>query len=271
MVSYDIRRLQLTQLEMLKDVHKICVENDIKYFIMYGTMLGAIRHKGFIPWDDDIDIAMMSEDYNKFLKICKEKLPEKYFLQNYDTDPDFPRMWSKVRINNTCNMEREYRKLHIHYGIDMDVFELIYLSDNNFKFNVQKIAATIYRLLMFEKAHNAIEPELRRKRDSIIYKIIPKCIKKIILKITKKITYSTCTIKSKRLMDVSALLVISSDIFEENKLFEFEGQEFYGPVKPIEFLKQFYGDYMRLPPEEQRTGHGDRIVDFENSYKKYRL
>lgn len=271
MVSYDIRKLQLVQLEMLKDIKKICVENDIKYFVIYGTLLGAVRHKGFIPWDDDIDIAMLSDDYKKFLEVCKTKLPEKYFLQNDETDLEYPRIWSKIRINNTCNMEREYRRLHIHYGIDMDVFELVSFSDNSIIFLVQKYAAYVYRLLKFEKAHNAIEDSLKRKRDTIIYNSIPKRIKKMLLKISKKIVYSSSHKKTSRVVEISEILVMKRQWFDENILFQFEDETFSGPKQYEKFLSYYYGDYMQLPPENQRTGHGDRIVDFENSFEKYRI
>lgn len=271
MVNYDIKRLQQTQLEMLKDVHKICVENDIKYFLFYGSLLGAIRHKGFIPWDDDIDIVMMHEDYEKFLEVCKNKLPNKYFLQNTKTDENFPRMWSKVRINNTCNMEREYRRLKVHYGIDMDIFELIYLSNNYLIRKVQTVAAYVYRLLSFEKAHDAVDDEFKRPRDTKIYKLLPKFIKKIMKKLSKKVLYLTSNKKSKYIMEPSEILVMDSIIFDNNSLLKFEDGEFYAPKKATEFLEFFYGDYMKLPAEEDRVGHGDRIVDFENSYEKYTL
>lgn len=269
MVSYDLRKLQLIQLEMLKDIKKICIENDIKYFIVYGTLLGAIRHKGFIPWDDDIDIAMLSDDYNRFLEICKTNLPEKYFLQNDKTDLEYPRIWSKIRINNTCNMEREYRRLHIHYGIDMDVFELIPFSDNPILFFIQKRAAHVYRLLKFEKAHNAIDDRLKRKRDTIIYKMIPKMIKKRLLNISKKMVYLSSHKRTRRIVEISEILILERQWFDENMSFEFEGEKFSGPNQYEKFLSYYYGNYMELPPKNQRNGHGDRIVDFDNSFENY--
>lgn len=271
MVSYDIRKLQLVQLEMLKDIDRICKENNIQYYILYVTLLGAIRHEGFIPWDDDIDIGMLHNDFIKFNKLCEKKLPEKYFLQNEKTDKNFPRMWSKIRINNTCNMEREYRRLKVHYGIDMDVFDIIYLSDNLVFRNIQKACAYIYRLLMFEKAHNAIDDEFKRSRDTKIYKILPGFLKSWLLKLSKKITYCTASKKSNYVMDVSAILIMDSGIFEKTKMLKFEDEEFFAPYKSEKFLEEYYGDYMTLPPENERTGHGDRIVDFENSYEKYTL
>lgn len=271
LVSYDIRKLQLTQLDMLKDIHKICEENNINYFIAYGTLLGAVRHQGFIPWDDDIDIVMFSEDYHRFLDVCTTKLSQKYFLQNEETDPEYPRMWSKIRINNTCNMEKEYRRLHIHYGIDMDVFELVSISDNSIMFELQRKAAYVYRLMKFEKAHDAVDDKFKRKRDTKIYKTLPKCVKKALLNLSRKIVYSSGSKKTKRVVELSDIVIMNREWFNEKVLLKFEDGKFCAPSKHHEFLSNYYGDYMKLPPEDQRIGHGDRIVDFENSYEKYRL
>lgn len=271
MLEYDLRKLQITELGMLKDIHKLCSENGIKYFLFYGTLLGAVRHGGFIPWDDDIDIIMMHEDYKKFTKVCLDKLPKKYFLQNCDTDKDFPRVWSKVRINDTCCMEKEFRHLNIHYGIDMDIFELIYISENKYISKIQKLAAYIYRLLKFEKAHLAIDKELREKKHIIIFNILPNFIKEWLGKITERIAYSTADKKSKYVLEISEMLVLDSSLFENKSEIIFEESNFYAPVDHKKILELLYGDYMKLPAQEDRYGHGERIVDFEKSYEIYRL
>ena len=114
---------QKIMLEILQEVHKICVANDITYWIEAGTLLGAKRHKGFIPWDDDIDIAMPRKDYNKFLKIAQEKLPQDMFLQNKETEPDYYLPFSKIRKNNTLLIETgETGEENYHHGIFIDIF-----------------------------------------------------------------------------------------------------------------------------------------------------
>ena len=99
--DYDkLRKLQLTQLEMLKYVDSFCKANGINYSIAYGTLLGAVRHKGFIPWDDDLDICMPRDDYNKFIELWKDT--DTYLLQNHNTDNDFSQSFTKIRKKNTA-------------------------------------------------------------------------------------------------------------------------------------------------------------------------
>lgn len=124
MAENHIKDLQRIELEMLLEVDRICKKYNIRYFLVAGTLLGAIRHKGFIPWDDDIDICMPVEEYRKFCKVAKTDLKKEYFLQNSDTD--FSNRWfSKVRKNNTTCIEKGYEKSKIHQGIWIDIFPLI--------------------------------------------------------------------------------------------------------------------------------------------------
>ncbi len=100
--SYNmLRQVQLTQLEILIETNKICRNHNIKYFIICGTLLGAVRHKGFIPWDDDLDIAMHRKDYDYFLKIANKELNEKYFCQSVYSEPDYYLPYAKIRKNKT--------------------------------------------------------------------------------------------------------------------------------------------------------------------------
>src|SRR5690625_4673316 len=99
------------QLEILIELDRVCRENNIKYALYFGTLLGAVRHKGFIPWDDDIDVVMTREEYDKFCKIQKSKLGESYFFQNYETDPKFFRSFGRLRKNDTLYVQRHYQHL----------------------------------------------------------------------------------------------------------------------------------------------------------------
>ena len=104
------RKLQLCQLMIARDIDRICRENGLKYYMVGGTLLGAVRHGGFIPWDDDLDIAMFRSDYEALQEIIIREHSERYFLQNSQTDPHYSRVIAKVRLRGTIQMERSYEK-----------------------------------------------------------------------------------------------------------------------------------------------------------------
>lgn len=120
--SIDLRELQLLQLEIAKELKRICDENDIDYFMIGGTLLGAVRHKGFIPWDDDMDFGMTVENYNKFIEIAPHKLDKRFFLQTEESDRNYHNIFAKIRMNNTHMIEKVTDKQIIHNGIFIDVF-----------------------------------------------------------------------------------------------------------------------------------------------------
>ena len=102
-----LRKLQLTQVEMLKEIRRVCEKLNIQYFLIDGTLLGAVRHKGFIPWDDDLDIAMTRPEYDKFVKFAPNELSTEYFLQNWHSDPAYALPYSKLLMNGTKLIETE--------------------------------------------------------------------------------------------------------------------------------------------------------------------
>ena len=114
----------MIQLEMLKEVKRICEEHDIKYFLDSGTLLGAIRHKGFIPWDDDLDVAFIREEYNKFLNVASKELDNRFFLQTWNNDNEYALPFSKIRMNNTKFVENNSK-----YIIRINGEELIKSGD----------------------------------------------------------------------------------------------------------------------------------------------
>jgi len=120
----ELKKIQNTLLEILIEVDRICRKNDIKYFLFAGTLLGAVRHKGFIPWDDDIDIAMPREDYEKFLQIVQKEPYSNYFLQNVITEIEAPFLFSKFRKDDTLLLEKAVMNKNIHHGIFIDIFPL---------------------------------------------------------------------------------------------------------------------------------------------------
>lgn len=120
----NLRGLQLAELEILKEFIRVCNKLKLKYFLDSGTLLGCIRHGGFIPWDDDIDVSMPREDYEIFLKKGQKELKTKYFLQTYNTDKEYTNIFAKIRNSETTFIESTVKNLDINHGIYIDIFPL---------------------------------------------------------------------------------------------------------------------------------------------------
>ena len=130
----ELKKLQRVCLELVLEVDRICRKNNIEYSLGGGTLLGAIRHKGFIPWDDDADIAMTRDQYEKFVIACRNDLNKnKYFLQDHTTDKYYPWGYSKLRMNNTKIVQIGQEKMKFHNGIFIDIFIYDHVPDGSFK------------------------------------------------------------------------------------------------------------------------------------------
>lgn len=145
-----LRKVQLVQLEILIEVDRACKENGIRYWLDSGTLLGAVRHKGFIPWDDDLDIAMQRADYDRFLELAPSILGENYFLQHWNNDPGYPLPWAKVRKKGTIYTEYQFQNLNSYNGIYIDVFPFDFYGADKIK---QGMPLKFIKLAMLPKCH----------------------------------------------------------------------------------------------------------------------
>lgn len=261
-----LRDAQMIMVDILKNVHDLCEKHGIKYFLDAGTLLGAVRHKGFIPWDDDVDIGMLREDYNKFLKIAEKELPDYLFLQNFETDKyyDIYPVPCKVRHNNTMYFEEEFKgNYKMHNGIFIDVFPYDSLPKHNFVYKIQR--ALSYNILKSFKRIDRI-PEKLSFKNRITFSFYQLVVKVFTterrLKFFKYLT-NWNDINSEYMgygLDTywSEYVYKKSDYFNLVKL-EFEGEQFYAPRNYDAILTQLYGDYMTLPKEEDREWHAKEI------------
>lgn len=268
-----LRSLQLKEFEMLCDVADFCEKHQITFYLSSGTLIGAVRHQGFIPWDDDIDITMFPEDYKRFLELAPAGLGEKYFVQCPDTDEYWYRDYTRVRMNNTTMMKPDYAKVPMHHGIWLDIFVLINTS-KGFDTKLKRFLVNLSTKIRMDYfvSHN---PAYQKKHP-----LFSKAAKLLAL-----IPFGWRKAWQSKIIDL--LLKGKGDCYSElwntitnnhpQAFFEgekqyvmFEGRRFEAYPGYDKILRNQYGDYMQLPPVDKRKGHDDNmIVDFDKHYTEY--
>lgn len=270
-VNYDLKHLQKVQLSILKDVDRFCKENGIVYYMTMGTLLGSVRHGGFIPWDDDIDIDLLRDDYEKFIELFP-KWSEKYFLQNYKTDKNYFNVnYSKVRLKGTEVVEKGTELIEQEKGICIDVFPVDVVPKNEKNRLSQRKKICFYSKLAMAKSgykspKNSILKNLCIGILSFLLKPVPlkyfgekvDCLKKMYRNSDSNLIARTHYIKG------GDKVVFDKSVYGTPIKLVFEDCEFNAPHKYIQFLESVYGDYKKLPPESERYNfnHCVEKVDF---------
>lgn len=231
-----LRNLQLRTLEILRSFDEICQRHNIRYWLGYGSLLGAVRHSGFIPWDDDIDVEILREDYSRLMEILPKELPSQYILQTHKTDDTYIYLFNKLRDLNSCINERTAINQTFKYRgafIDLFMVEPTYHS-------LTKIAAVLYNRLCFNVANKGetwmslakINYRMLTKIVFPCFRLLSKCAPKHILRLTFGVNF----------LDKRHV----SDIFPLQRIM-FEGVECNAPANPDGYLTKIYGDYMKIP------------------------
>ena len=256
-----LRKLQLLELMNLEELVRICEKHDIKYFLIGGTLIGAVRHKGFIPWDDDIDIGMMRPDFDRFIQICKTELnTEKFFLQTPQTEEnsaDFE--IARIRLNGTHFKENHRRNLKLHDGIFIEILPYDDLPEDD------KKAKRYYFTFKYLKRIVGIRMGYRYVLGSLHKRIVFYIVTFFSRIIPLKVLYNKALNYHKQYENTNSPKVfllsggynykkethLRSSIQEFTQL-EFEGKMYPVPKNYDAFLREQYGDYMELPPPEQQ-------------------
>ena len=246
------------ELNILSTIAKICDENNLKYFMCGGTMLGAIRHKGFIPWDDDIDIMLLRNDYERLISILK-KQKEYPWLQLLDSTVDgYYYTFAKAIDNTTCAKMEDNVTDH---GLWVDIFPYDNYPDNDKKRKRFILKGYFYRSVVMSMTTDFSASIIKnRKIKKILYlysKLINK--KKFIAKYERFCKKYSKNVNSKY---VGCLFspykfkeCFEREWFNEQKEYDFEKYKFKGPLNYDSFLTKLYGNYMELPPEDKRRDH----------------
>ena len=270
----SLRKLQLFELGILKDIDKVCKKNNIRYFLYAGTCLGAVRHKGFIPWDDDIDIAMHVADYVRFLEISQKELGEEYFLQTHDTDPDYPFMFAKIRKNHTTMIPSWKKDYSGHHGIWVDINPLIYVS-SKLDFRLKRYMITYTNMLCLNGPVYLSEKKWKKQQKKYIPYLLllstrlfsPKMRNMLAAKIRNRLLFAKEQQYMSGVWGTITSYAPAKAYQGDPVILPFEDGLFPVPPDYDAALTGWYGDYMTPPPPEQQVSkHGDLFIDYEHSW-----
>lgn len=269
MASYDIDTLHSHILQILLSVDRVCREHNIRYYCWAGTMLGAVRHHGFIPWDDDMDICMPRPDYDRFMFHASEWLPEPLEALSIETSADFPGTFGKIVDSSTTLIERG----HSDYvaGIYIDVFPIDGITGNPLG---QRLATARYKLLdkLFYFLHR--DPYKHGHGPSawpilLIQRLFThEWVRRQLRAANTAYDYD----RSEYVIDYDDGFhgVIPKSMLGTPQPVEFDGHLLMGLEHPDEYLRQKYGeDYMVVPPHDKQRQHDFYYLDYNLPYKQY--
>ena len=274
-----ISNLQKAELDILKQVLVLCQKHNIEYYILGGTLLGAVRHKGFIPWDDDIDIGMKRDEYERFIEIAKKELPSNLILDYYKEhkgEKDYSSYYM-VRIENTkvkmkCTMAKQERIINSW----IDVFPIDGLPNNKIKKFFHKLKLLYLRMTIRYSQYSKLVTQNEKKKDFFVRMLIKlgriidfekifnkdkelekldKTLKKYNPKDCDEIINFAGACKSYRFIEI-----FPKKIYDELAEYDFEDIKLVGPKDYNAVLSHQYGDYMTLPKEEDRNKHNTEVI-----------
>lgn len=273
MESQKLSDLHKTILEIVRDFDIFCKENNITYYLMGGSALGAMRHQGFIPWDDDFDVFMDNANYHKFINIVKVSLDEdKYYFQEEDTE-EWPLFFSKIRMNNTTFIEQDVAELPIHHGIYIDIMCLNNVFENKPLRFFQYLSAKVLSASVLGKRGYTT--------NSVVKKIVLKISSIVVFGLIK--TALLCFVRSqnsknsKKVAHFFGRAPFSRTTFEETWLSTPRYVKFNELLLPVpkdveKYLEIRYGaDWMRHPSQNVIDSYPSHayIVDTERNYSYY--
>lgn len=263
-----LRQVQMTEKKILEKFMSICEKYELKYFLVFGTLLGAVRHKGFIPWDDDIDVGMLRNDYEKFLEVAQGECGNEFFIQTADTDPHHHLYFAKMRMNDTEFVEESLQTSGSVTGFYIDIFPYDTVPDDNKE--MRKYLKHAINGAMLLSVNKTKEPQIAK--GSMIITFVKRWIwyglhyGMKILGISGERVWTRCSRIMKKYEDSEGLRVttflvdayesiIYREELEDVVDLEFEDIVVKAPKGYSKILERYYGDYMTLPPKEQRENH----------------
>lgn len=278
--EYDpkvLKKLHDLQLEMLQDLEKICHKYNLKYFAVFGTALGAVRHNGFIPWDDDIDVAMPRDDFEKLLRLVEEEMGDKYLIMNTEHYPNYPLMTTRLTMRGTKFKEEALKDIDAPMGIFLDLYPLDKVSNNQSEARKQARDAWFWSKILILRGIPFPMVGCSGWKKKMIHAVcglahlvlkichVPKMwIYKKAYEAETRYNHYENTERLDFFCDTTPYmnLYYTKEIYPLKKL-PFEDTELNFPHDIHRNLKAMYGDYMQLPPEEKRKNHYPYELEFQ--------
>ncbi len=279
MREYDqptLHRVQQLELMILRDFMQFCDQNGLQYFGLGGTGIGAVRHQGFIPWDDDIDIALPRKDYDTFVKLATEQLSDKYTIMNPENDPNFPLMTTRMMLKGTKFREESLKDIDCELGIFLDIYAYDQLSDDPKEYKKQcRDASILAKLLILRSvpfpvlAFKGWKAKLAHAATAVVHGAM------VLFHISKPWLIRKCRAVATRYNDAPATERVGYLFYTDPSAEQYRCEDLF-PLKKYPFedlelpfgnnldsnLSRIYGDYMQLPPEDKRKNHFPYELDF---------
>ncbi|WP_211175760.1 LicD family protein [Paenibacillus sp. SZ31] len=254
----DLRAVQLIQIEMLTEVDRICRSHNINYAMIGGTMLGAIRHKGYIPWDDDADIGLLRAEYEKFRQVCETDLDHsRFYFQDMRATPGYRWGYGKIRRKDTFFLREGQAHMPYESGIFIDIFPFDNVPDGKLAEKMHNLHCTIIRKVLWSEVGKKIDKNLLMRGVYFLLSKIPlKMVSSHLLRFADKGNRNKC--QRVRTITFPAPDKYSEGMgewFEQTAEYSFENLTLLGHRNYDAYLKHKFGEYMTLPPESERKSH----------------
>ncbi len=275
-VTAETKKLWSVQMDLLQKLQNVCEKHEIKMFVIWGTLLGAVRHKGFIPWDDDLDVAMGREDFDKLCRVAGEAFDEPYFFQTADNDRKFFIGYARLRNSETTGIIKQNWSEEYNNGVYIDIYPLDGYTDSGIKRKIQFFMRDYYTALAVSYYREQYPPNFLWRFVTKMVHLYSRLYRYDSL---LKKHYKWCTKYSKNARCIGLLYhhslckkyYFEAKYAEETIKLPFEDMLVPVPKGYDKILENVYGDYMKFPPVEERgMWHDDQIIyDCNQSYKEY--
>lgn len=277
MANVELQELQQYMLGILREIDRICKKHNIQYFFGYGSLLGAVRHNGFIPWDDDIDLHMKMEDYFKFIEVCKKELSDEYYIENHSSNVQSYQYWTQFGVKNSTSINMSMSHIHRSWGICVDIFPVFPYSKDA---KEQKKRQSIFRkmkLLSIKYYHIGTLKQAKgiEKLKKMAHYLVPDWLNLFLFRKYFRELCKEVENPENRCQTIYSIYNTPEQYFENEWLddiieLEYEGEKYPCPVGYDGYLRTLYGDYMQIPKnKEKHSDDPNVVVKFGECYEKY--